>query len=192
MSAQVLSKQRDILDSLKELLEAAKNPDVISQAYDLARKENALTESEMQKTADARIFLAAYEAKLADVDAETKELNDAIARHRKEVSEFIESSNIEKQESSARLVALDKKEKELIDLEAKNTTERAALDAYRADNDKQRAANINDQNKNAAEAAELRKKVDEVNREKTNISESKRRLKAGTDKLREQFSEIGM
>jgi myosin heavy subunit len=81
-------QQVDGLDTLKDIVELVKNPDAITKAHALARKEMALTEEEQAKVDEARAFAKEYAQKASDHAQAQKNLEQAEKDHARRVSDF--------------------------------------------------------------------------------------------------------
>ncbi len=98
MSAQKFSlPQADGLDTLRELIEFAKNPDSIVEAQETARKQIQLTEDEQAKMTAARAFIADYEAKSKELKEGEEALVSAQDKLLRDIGAWQENIRVEKE-----------------------------------------------------------------------------------------------
>ena len=169
MSAQrIPSQTADGLETLKELLELAKNPKAIVEAAETARKQDELTESEREKTKEARAFLKQYDAALVDMAVRRQELEDAKSELAAKEAGFNAFHEAETARLLARDGALDTLQKQLNQQEAK-----IAIDAKSLSLDRQKTE---EEIRTAAE--NLRKELAGVEKDREALDSQKVRLDA--------------
>lgn len=92
------------LGTLRELAELIKNPKAITEAHEEARKQQALTEDEARKTAEAKDFIAKYNQLEKDLKAREDKLAADKITHAQEAAE----SQVAFKAESERLAIADK------------------------------------------------------------------------------------
>lgn len=85
---QIIHQQKDGLDLLRDIVELAKNPKLVVEAHEQARREFALTEEERSRTESARTDIKKAEAILVDIDAKRTAINSARDQNEKMASEL--------------------------------------------------------------------------------------------------------
>lgn len=119
MTRIVLAQQVDALALLKDLVELAKNPKLVSEAHETARNEFALTEKEKDQAEEARNLIKQNQALSLELDGQKASLELAHKNNEAELSNL----NKRKEDLSKMVIELNdreenvrKKEKEVTDL----------------------------------------------------------------------------
>lgn len=87
-----ITQQVSVIDLLKELAQLI-DPESIEQTHRLVRKEQELTDKEIQTAIEAREFIKNYDSLRTDLDKRKCELEDSILEHKQKADIFIKESN---------------------------------------------------------------------------------------------------
>ncbi len=105
--------QTDGLDTLRDLIELAKNPKPLLDAQEAARKQIALTQAEEKQVAEARGFIGQYEQMLSDLEQKKTAVANYEAAHSSNVASFNQERASIRKELEDQQNKLDEKEKGL-------------------------------------------------------------------------------
>ncbi len=132
MSATRIPQQVEGFDTLRELLDIMKNPDQLTKASEIARKEMALTEAEKAKVEEAREFLKNHAKIKGHLEEKQGQLDADRQAHDKHVAE--ELARIEQEHDVNEHIrrALSDKEQAQKETDARHSAERKQLDAHSA------------------------------------------------------------
>lgn len=188
MSANIrIPQQVSAFDTLRELLDLAKNPQAIVEASETARKQMALTEEEKARTDDARSFIAKHadlrkdlEEARALLDSDRKSFEEACQKIRSELDDRENSLNFNMMSYLQNFAAQEEKDK-------LHAEERKHLDAKHAILDKDRKELL-DKISLANDANDKDKSF--IASEKTRLANIEAALKAKAAKIRESAADI--
>lgn len=110
-------QQVDGLQSIKELMELFKNPKSISEAAELARKEAALTQEEVEKATEARALIAQASELYKDLKSKSDELTELQSQHAAELNRFKEEKDSWVNQVIATNIQVDTRTSQLNDVE---------------------------------------------------------------------------
>lgn len=154
------------LGTLRDLAELINNPDKIIEAHETARKQQALTEEQAMKVAEAKDFIAKHLELQKALDARESKLAQDREVHEKDKVETEAIFQSESKKLSELEKNLKAKTAEQLDTDSQHSKERKKLDDYKKELDtdhverirqldiREKAASIG-LNANAAEAQRL-------------------------------------
>ena len=144
MTAQKIPQQQvDGLDTLKQLIDLAKNPQVIVDAQETARKQMRLTEDEELKVKQARDFMATYDQAVADLKKRKSDAEEVERRVVEKSEQHNQSVADQSAALEARKIELDNKETALANERKKHEENIRKLESDRIAGDAR--AKINDE-----------------------------------------------
>ncbi len=128
---QMLGRQGDGINVLKELLTSIQNPKAIIEAHETYRKQIALTEDQEAKAAEAQRFIAQHQAMIADIEKRENALATSQAGHESAVASFKTISQAEWKKLQDWQTEINAKSIQQEEVDKKNKAEQVIIDSDR-------------------------------------------------------------